>query len=70
MQPASRTVFRGDAYEFQNRLGPIQTARPAAGTLLDIGSGDSGRSAEAQGREGAEGKESTQGRQGARAQGI
>jgi len=32
-----QTVFRGDAYEFQNRLGPIQTARPAAGTLLDIG---------------------------------
>ena len=33
-----QTVFRGDAYAFQNRLGPIQTARPAAGTLLDIGS--------------------------------
>jgi GntR family transcriptional regulator len=32
-----QTVFRGDAYEFQNRLGPIQTARPAAGTLLDLG---------------------------------
>ena len=32
-----QTIFRGDAYEFQNRLGPIQTARPAAGTLLDLG---------------------------------
>jgi len=31
-----QTLFRGDAYEFQNRLGPVQTARPAAGTLLDI----------------------------------
>lgn len=34
-----RTLFRGDAYEFQNRLGPVQTARPAAGTLRDLGSG-------------------------------
>jgi GntR family transcriptional regulator len=32
-----RTLYRGDAYEFHNRLGPIQTARPAAGTLLDVG---------------------------------
>jgi GntR family transcriptional regulator len=31
-----RTLYRGDAYQFQNRLGPIQTARPAAGTLLDF----------------------------------
>jgi GntR family transcriptional regulator len=31
-----QTVFRGDAYQFQNRLGPVQTARPAAGTLLDL----------------------------------
>lgn len=31
-----RTFYRGDAYEFQNRLGPIQTARPATGTLLDF----------------------------------
>ncbi len=31
-----RTLYRGDAYEFQNRLGPIQTARPAAGALLDF----------------------------------
>ena len=31
------TIFRGDAYEFNNRLGPIQTARPAAGTLRDLG---------------------------------
>lgn len=30
-----RTMFRGDAYEFHNRLGPVQTARPAAGTLRD-----------------------------------
>jgi GntR family transcriptional regulator len=29
------TVFRGDAYEFQNRLGPVQTARPAAGTFYN-----------------------------------
>jgi GntR family transcriptional regulator len=34
-----RTLFRGDAYEFQNRLGPVQTARPAAGTLRDLESG-------------------------------
>jgi GntR family transcriptional regulator len=31
-----RTLYRGDAYEFHNRLGPIQTARPAAGTLVDL----------------------------------
>jgi DNA-binding GntR family transcriptional regulator len=31
-----RTIFRGDAYELHNRLGPVQTARPAAGTLLDV----------------------------------
>jgi GntR family transcriptional regulator len=31
-----QTIFRGDAYEFHNRLGPIQTARPAAGTLIDF----------------------------------
>ena len=31
-----RTLYRGDAYEFHNRLGPIQTARPAAGTLLNL----------------------------------
>lgn len=31
-----RTLFRGDAYEFHNRLGPLQTARPAAGSLVDI----------------------------------
>jgi GntR family transcriptional regulator len=34
-----RTIFRGDAYEFHNRLGPVQTARPAAGTLLDLENG-------------------------------
>jgi len=26
-----RTLYRGDAYAFRNRLGPIETARPAAG---------------------------------------
>ena len=31
-----RTLYRGDAYEFHNRLGPIQTARPAAGVLRDL----------------------------------
>jgi GntR family transcriptional regulator len=30
-----QTLYRGDAYEFRNRLGPIQTIRPAAGVLLD-----------------------------------
>jgi GntR family transcriptional regulator len=34
-----RTLYRGDAYEFHNRLGPIQMARPAAGTLLDFEEG-------------------------------
>jgi GntR family transcriptional regulator len=29
-----QTLYRGDAYEFRNRLGPIQTARPAAGVLI------------------------------------
>jgi GntR family transcriptional regulator len=27
------TLYRGDAYEFRNRLGPVQHARPAAGML-------------------------------------
>jgi GntR family transcriptional regulator len=27
------TLYRGDAYEFRNRLGPLATARPAAGAL-------------------------------------
>jgi GntR family transcriptional regulator len=27
------TWYRGDMYEFRNRLGPIQTARPATGAL-------------------------------------
>jgi GntR family transcriptional regulator len=31
-----RTIFRGDAYALHNRLGPVQTARPAAGALLDL----------------------------------
>jgi GntR family transcriptional regulator len=30
-----RTLYRGDAYEFVNRLGPLETARPAEGALLD-----------------------------------
>ena len=29
-----RTLYRGDAYAFRNRLGPLQTARPAAGRFL------------------------------------
>src|SRR5581483_10712039 len=29
-----RTLYRGDAYAFRNRLGPIRSARPAAGELL------------------------------------
>ena len=29
-----RTLYRGDAYAFRNRLGPIQTARPAAGEFM------------------------------------
>ncbi len=31
-----RTLYRGDAYEFRNRLGPIQTARPATGALVNL----------------------------------
>lgn len=30
-----RTHYRGDAYAFRNRLGPVQTARPASGLFLD-----------------------------------
>jgi GntR family transcriptional regulator len=29
-----RTIYRGDAYAFRNRLGPVQTARPAAGQFV------------------------------------
>jgi GntR family transcriptional regulator len=29
-----RTLYRGDAYAFRNRLGPVQTARPAAGGFI------------------------------------
>lgn len=29
-----RTLYRGDAYEFRNRLGPVTGARPATGVLL------------------------------------
>ena len=29
-----RTLYRGDAYAFRNRLGPIQTSRPAAGEFI------------------------------------
>jgi GntR family transcriptional regulator len=32
-----RTLYRGDAYEFRNRLGGLQAARPAVGALLDLG---------------------------------
>jgi len=32
-----RTIYRGDAYEFQNQLGPVQMARPAVGTLIELG---------------------------------
>ncbi|MBI3856914.1 MAG: GntR family transcriptional regulator [Planctomycetes bacterium] len=35
-----RTLYRGDAYEFRNRLGPIQTARPAAGALVSADAED------------------------------
>lgn len=30
-----RTLYRGDAYEFRNRLGSVQTATHAAGRFLD-----------------------------------
>ena len=29
-----QTLYRGDLYQFCNRLGPLQTARPAAGMFL------------------------------------
>jgi GntR family transcriptional regulator len=32
-----RILYRGDAYEFHNRLGPIQSARPASGVLREVG---------------------------------
>jgi GntR family transcriptional regulator len=32
-----RTLFRGDSYEFRNRLGPVQAARPAAGAFITLG---------------------------------
>lgn len=35
-----RTLYRGDAYAFRNRLGPLQTARPAAGEFLKDGGED------------------------------
>lgn len=31
-----RTLYRGDAYEVHNRLGPIEQARPAAGVLRSV----------------------------------
>jgi GntR family transcriptional regulator len=34
---AERTLYRGDAYEFRNRLGGLQSARPAVGALLEVG---------------------------------
>lgn len=30
-----RTLYRGDAYAFRNRLGAVRTARPASGTFFD-----------------------------------
>jgi GntR family transcriptional regulator len=30
-----RTLYRGDAYEFHNRLGPMTTARSAVGKLIE-----------------------------------
>ena len=30
-----RTLYRGDAYEFQNRLGGLRSARPAIGALVE-----------------------------------
>jgi GntR family transcriptional regulator len=38
------TLYRGDAYEFQNRLGPIQTGRPATGVLRTPGTSGPERS--------------------------
>jgi GntR family transcriptional regulator len=35
-----RTLYRGDAYAFRNRLGPIRTARPASGEFLAPGEED------------------------------
>jgi len=35
-----RTIYRGDAYAFHNRLGPVQTARPAAGQFVADGEED------------------------------
>jgi GntR family transcriptional regulator len=32
-----RILFRGDAYEFHNQLGPIRSARPASGVLREVG---------------------------------
>ena len=34
-----RTLYRGDAYEFQNRLGGLRAPRPAVGALLALGGG-------------------------------
>lgn len=33
-----QTLYRGDAYEFHNFLGPVQTAGPANGVLRTVGS--------------------------------
>ena len=35
-----RTLYRGDAYAFRNRLGPIRAAGPAAGEFLALGEED------------------------------
>lgn len=34
------SLFRGDAYEFHNRMGPARAARPVDGALLDVSQGD------------------------------
>jgi GntR family transcriptional regulator len=36
-----RTLYRGDAYELHNQLGPIERARPAAGVLRSFNGADS-----------------------------
>lgn len=38
-----RTLYRGDAYEFRNRVGALETARPAAGALVDVAPARRGR---------------------------
>jgi GntR family transcriptional regulator len=35
-----RTLYRGDLYEFRNRVGSLETARPAAGALREPSASD------------------------------